>query len=170
MRATYILLGILFTASISFAQIDEDCKTDVEVVKLSEPVQSTNSYDVYGAKWTSDNKPLAISKAITKIDSYEGKELVFMGDVSEVCQVKGCWMLLTNGNKTARVHFKDYSFFVPSDVGGKKVEVIGFLKEKEISEEQAKHYAEDVEPGSGDKVTGSQKEYTVIASAVKIYK
>ena len=64
--------------------------------------------------------------------------------VTDVCQMKGCWMKLDIGNeKEIMVNFKDYSFFVPKNIIGKKVVVSGDAFKRNISVDELKHYASD---------------------------
>ena len=64
--------------------------------------------------------------------------------VTDVCQMKGCWMKLDIGNeKEILVNFKDYSFFVPKNIIGKNVIVSGNAFKRNISIEELKHYARD---------------------------
>jgi RecJ-like exonuclease len=170
MKTVACLITMMLLSVNLYAQIDEDCKTDVEVVKLTEPIEANDKYEVYGKAWTASKYAMNLVAAVKGIESYEGKTIQISGEVTEVCQTKGCWMILTNAGKTARVHFEDYGFFVPSDISGRSVDLRGTIRVKDISEEQAKHYAEDAEPGSSVNVTGPVKEYTIIASSVKIYK
>lgn len=89
------------------------------------------------------------------------------GTVEKVCQKKGCWMVVRDGELEARVVMKDYAFFIPFDAAGKKVVVEGTLKVKVFSEAQAKHLAED---GNEDpaKVTGEKKEFLLTATSVQL--
>ncbi|WP_252730004.1 DUF4920 domain-containing protein [Zobellia uliginosa] len=68
----------------------------------------------------------------------------FKAKVTEVCKVKGCWMKLqlNNGQETM-VRFKDYGFFMPSDIAGKDVVVNGYAYVEAMSVEDQKHYAKD---------------------------
>ena len=64
--------------------------------------------------------------------------------VTDVCQMKGCWMKLEIGDeKDIMVNFKDYSFFVPKNIIGKKVIVSGEAFKRNISVDELKHYARD---------------------------
>ena len=64
--------------------------------------------------------------------------------VTDVCQMKGCWMKLDIGNeKEIMVNFKDYSFFVPKNIIGKKVVVSGDAFKRNILVDELKHYARD---------------------------
>ncbi len=66
------------------------------------------------------------------------------GVVDEVCQMKGCWVTLSNDqNLSIRVTFKDYGFFVPKDISGREIILEGSASAVQLSEEEARHYAED---------------------------
>jgi hypothetical protein len=67
----------------------------------------------------------------------------FSATVNEVCQAKGCWMLLDIGAEEAMVKFKDYGFFMPKNIVNKQVIVNGKAFVSEISVDEQRHYAED---------------------------
>lgn len=89
------------------------------------------------------------------------------GTIEKVCQKKGCWMVVKDGDVEARVVMKDHAFTVPVDAKGKPAQVEGTLKVRVFTEAQAKHLAED---GGEDptKVTGEKKELQLTATAVEI--
>lgn len=105
------------------------------------------------------------------LDAGDSSEVQFRGKVSSVCKVKGCWMELelTDGQE-ARVTFKDYGFFVPTDLVGREVVVKGQAHVDIISEEDRKHYAEDEgkTPEEISKLQGSQKSYSLVAVGVVV--
>lgn len=90
--------------------------------------------------------------------------------VKEVCQKKGCWMILTDGKSSVRVTFKDYGFFVPKDLAGHLVVVEGVLSEEVLTEDEARHYAEDAGKTKReiDKIKGDQRELSFEATGVRI--
>src|SRR5690554_3590669 len=67
----------------------------------------------------------------------------FHTTITEVCQMKGCWMKLDLGEREAMVKFKDYGFFVPKNAAGDEVIVEGKAFVKEMSVSEQKHYLED---------------------------
>ncbi len=69
--------------------------------------------------------------------------LKFASEVKEVCQKKGCWMKVDLVNEEAMVRFKDYGFFMPKDLSGKKIIMDGKAYIEEMSVEDQRHYAED---------------------------
>lgn len=89
------------------------------------------------------------------------------GTIDKVCQKKGCWMVVKDGDFEARVIMKDAAFTVPLDSTGKPAQVEGTLKVRVYTEAQAKHLAED---GGQDPnaVKGEKKEFLLTATAVEI--
>lgn len=80
---------------------------------------------------------------MAKLDSMDAK---VTGKVSSVCQKKGCWMTIVSeqqGKEPMRVTFKDYAFFMPKDISGKRVVVEGFAYVETTSVDVLRHYAED---------------------------
>ncbi len=66
------------------------------------------------------------------------------GEVTAVCQTKGCWMELKNpSGEGLRVTFKDYGFFMPKDCAGKSAIVDGIAKIEVTSIADLKEYAKD---------------------------
>jgi len=66
------------------------------------------------------------------------------GKVTGVCQKKGCWMTLAKADGSEMmVRFKDYGFFMPTDIAGKTVIIDGLAKIDTTSVDELRHYAED---------------------------
>ena len=89
--------------------------------------------------------------------------------VTDVCQMKGCWMKLDIGNeKEIMVNFKDYSFFVPKNIIGKKVVVSGDAFKRNISVDELKHYARDrgEEESAISLIVEPKEIYSLIAKGV----
>ncbi len=90
------------------------------------------------------------------------------GEVDSVCQKKGCWMVLKDGDSAmARILMKDHSFSVPMDAKGKPAIVEGTLTARTFTEKEVKHLEKDG-GGDPDKVGGERKEFVLTASGVKI--
>jgi hypothetical protein len=67
-----------------------------------------------------------------------------IGQVQEVCQVKGCWMDVRLADNTVmKVRFKDYAFFVPKNLKGKTVVLNGQAYKQTLSVADQRHYAQD---------------------------
>lgn len=93
----------------------------------------------------------------------------FTAKVTDVCKAKGCWMKLEmeDGSKTM-VKFKDYGFFVPKDIEGKKVIVNGKAFVSEMSVADQRHYAKDGGKSEEEiaQITEPKKTYSFEADGV----
>ena len=165
MRATtmnIILIGLLAAslATPSFAQAGSS-----KTVTAATSDTRTEKMTSYGAGVKSKARmPLAQAVAEKKFNT----SIALTATVAEVCQVKGCWMILLDGDTKVRVTFKDYGFFMPKDLAGAKVVVEGVLSEEVLSEKDARHYAEDAGKSKAEiaKIKGDQRELGFEATGV----
>ena len=69
-----------------------------------------------------------------------------------------------------RITFKDYAFFMPKDIAGKTVVLVGIAKKQTISVETLRHYAEDAHQSADEvaKITDPKKEIAFEAKGVVI--
>lgn len=138
-----------------------------DVIRLSEPVEVGAGYEVFGAPVGEIGQPVRLGEVIAASDQYAGQEVLTTAKVAKVCQKKGCFFVAHDGDATARVTFVDYSFFVPTDSGGKDVTIVGTFNRKVLSEAQAQHYAQDAGEDPA-KVQGPVEEYSIVATSVVI--
>ncbi len=138
-----------------------------EALRLSEPIHQDATSETFGALI---EEPPAVTQLATILEApqtFIGKQLAIETKVSKVCQKKGCFFIAQHEGKAIRVTFKDYSFFVPTDIAGRKVTLVGELIQNEVSEAQATHLSKDLgEQGSVKR--GVQ--YQLVASSVKVPK
>jgi hypothetical protein len=156
-----IIVGILFLTNIGVAQNAD------EVTPLAKPVEKGENYEVYGSEFPEDARFFAPEYIVRNSNVFKGQEVATKGVIKQVCQKKGCFFMLSAGDKDIRITFKDYKFFIPKDAAGSKVQLTGVFKVKELSEDQAKHYAEDA-GADPDDMKMSGKEYNIVAGSVKI--
>lgn len=137
-----------------------------EVLRLSEPVEVTATHEVFGSALPETGNSLSLSDLMADNEKYLDQEVLVETRIAKVCQKKGCFFVATEGASTARVTFKDYGFFIPTDAGGKEVVLLGTFSRKSVSKEEAEHYAADL----GEKAAPLPEkfEYAIVASAVKI--
>lgn len=88
------------------------------------------------------------------------------GTVEAVCQAKGCWMVIKDGDKQARVLVKDHAFAIPMDGKGKAAIVEGTLEAKQLDEANVAHLKKDGDDTlEGD---GARQEFFLHATAVEL--
>ncbi|MEB8329743.1 DUF4920 domain-containing protein [Flavobacteriaceae bacterium KMM 6897] len=138
MKSFNILL-VLILVNIS-------CKDVKSTPKVKETTVEAVKYSTYGDEIQSIG---AVSqsdmwKSYQKLSVSDTLSSKFNATVSEVCQAKGCWMKLKlEDGEEAMVRFKDYGFFMPKDIVGKEVVVMGKAFVELQSIEDQKHFAKD---------------------------
>ncbi len=96
------------------------------------------------------------------------------GTVTGVCQAKGCWMTIVSDDDPTKtemfVKFKDYGFFMPKDLSGKKVVMKGKAFKEVTPVDELRHYAEDEGKTKEEiaKITEPKSELKFMASGVMI--
>ncbi|MEZ5456225.1 MAG: DUF4920 domain-containing protein [Lysobacteraceae bacterium] len=83
-----------------------------------------------------------LHSAIAELDAHDDEREKFAGRIVEICQNKGCWMLLESEGVSARVMMHDHEFSVRKDATGTAV-VWGKLFEHRLSEKQRAHLQEE---------------------------
>jgi uncharacterized protein DUF4920 len=120
-------------------------------------------------------KPLSIKKAVSLQEAlqqpakYQNQKVLLEGKISDVCQMKGCWLMLSDGERAIRIKFQGYSFFVPKNSRGKKARAEGRLIQETLSEDMARHYAgEQSTKSDPSEIKGPQRVVTFEATGVAI--
>jgi hypothetical protein len=118
-------------------------------------------YTAYGEAFA-DGAAVPVSEAIAAFDAHADKPALFSGRITEVCQNKGCWMVLEHEGQAARVMFGADAFFIPKDSTGSAI-VHGTLARKALSAAQIAHMKAD---GNGGDV--AEVEYRIVADGVRL--
>ncbi|MFT7463869.1 MAG: hypothetical protein ACI9EF_002217 [Pseudohongiellaceae bacterium] len=122
----------------------------------------------YGAE-ISASAPLTLVELLDDASTHDGNSVLVQGQVLEVCQSKGCWMVLSAGDRTMRVRFEDYAFFVPKDLAGSTIVVEGVFSIQTVPVDEARHYLEDA--GRMDEaaaITEPQEGFGFMAAGVRV--
>lgn len=151
-----LLLALSFTAY-----------AETETIRLSEPVEAGDGYEVFGAPLPDKSPGLSLKETISREEQLAGQEVRISTRISSVCQKKGCFFIASEGEAWARITFADYGFFIPTDSSGRQATLVGTFSRRTLTPEQAAHYAEDLsaEPG---KIDQPQFEYQIVATSVMI--
>jgi hypothetical protein len=127
------------------------------------PAPTANASGGYGEVIAADARTDALGSALAKLSADNASvDGVFSGRVGKVCQKQGCWLQLIDGDQMARV-MTNHDFTVPKDLSGNAV-VSGKLERVEISEQEARHMAEDA--GKAFDPAASRVEYRISARGV----
>ena len=140
-----------------------------EVVRLSDPVNATADWEEFGASVDDSGEPVSLRQLVEAGDERAGSEVLLKTRIAKVCRKKGCFFIARDGDAVARITFKDYGFFIPTDSAGKEVLLNGTFERREITAAQAKHYRQDLGEEAGD-APAAATEYHIVATAIRIPK
>ncbi len=158
------LIQITIAVSCSIAFADNSMPPKSPKAQTTQPPRPNTSGE-YGEVQFNAKEAKTMAPAITE------KDVIIKTTVAEVCPKKGCWMNVKNTNQTeqVRVTFKDYGFFVPTELVGKEVALQGrYVKHIETVEEQ-KHLLQDAKRPQKeiDAVTKPKETLRFVATGVK---
>lgn len=111
-------------------------------------LQAQQPYDkVHYGDTVNQEGALQLGELLDKIQAQQ-ETLPFQqkvtGEVQAVCQKKGCWMKMQRPDgKAMRITFKDYGFFVPKDLAGRRVVMEGKIYHDTVSVKVRRHFARD---------------------------
>ena len=151
------LLFLLFAFNCTLASAD--------TIRLSEPVQVDDTSETFGEAMAELPELVTIAEIRAAPKDHMTSPLALTARVAKVCQKKGCFFIAQQGSETIRVSFKDYGFFVPTDIGGREITLLGELVAHELSPEKAQHLSNDLgEKGS----VKSGQVYEIVARSVRV--
>jgi hypothetical protein len=131
--------------------------------------QATGEPQAFGETITADGA-VTFGEMLPKMEGVDSMAVKVKGKVVNVCQVKGCWMNITDeatGNEMF-VQFKDYGFFMPKDISGREVIMDGYAYRDVTPVEELRHYAEDEGKSKEEieSITEPKEELKFMASGV----
>lgn len=94
-------------------------------------------------------KATPIAELLGKPELFEGQKVLLEGEITEVCQKKGCWIKLKDASSETEIQVKveDDVIVFPKDGKGKKVRAEGVVSVTVLTEEErrakAEHEAEE---------------------------
>lgn len=126
----------------------------------------------YGEK-VETGKARPISKGMPRIQDLknqkQAQESVVKAKVLAVCPKKGCWMQVEGKEGPLRVTFKDYGFFVPTELIGREVALKGEFTTHTESVAEQKHLLEDARKSKAEinAVTKDKEALRFVATGVQ---
>ena len=168
----FALFGLVFFAACN-STAPENKTTEEETAATTESTAEVDTTKFFGAVITEEDAvPVAdLFQKLTTIEETDSVSTKVVGTVESVCQMKGCWMNIVsadNPDQAVFVKFKDYGFFMPLDIAGRRVIMEGYGFRELTSVDELRHYAED-EGKSAEEIaaiTEPAEEYKFLASGV----
>lgn len=143
-------------------------KTIVLSLSLFLFVYAAQAQQYFGDKITDENT-ITATELPDAVAGQESLKTKVRGEVTGVCQAKGCWMTVNVGNNREMVvKFKDYGFFVPKDITGQTVVIAGEALVETVSVDDQRHLAEDAGQSEEEiqKITEPKTQLSFVADGV----
>jgi len=156
------IIAVFLAANVSLAA------EEGKVLRLSEPVAQTADSETFGSALDETIPEVALKQLVSDSKRYEGSPVRLAVRVSQVCQKMGCFFIAQDGDAYMRVSFKDYGFFVPTDISGRRVTLVGEVVGREMTPEEAAHYADDL--GEKSAAIKAGMIYEIVATSVRVPK
>ena len=165
---SFLISGV--SALLLYSSILSAATQNNSVLRLSEAVETGPNYEVFGDPMPNKAAGLSLVDLIEQRESYLGKEVRVSAKITQVCQAKGCFFIAMKDGMWARITFRDYAFFVPTNTANSRVLIEGIFSEIALSHTQAQHYQTDLGSSDNSADDRSSLEYSIIASSVLIHK
>ena len=162
MKKYLVIAAAAFLVACGSAEENKEVK---EVVEDIEVVITKHGDNI------SEDGAVTPVEFLAKFEGQDSLEVKLAANVIDVCQKKGCWMNVDLGNeKTMRITFKDYEFFVPMDAAGKLATLQGVATIDTTDVATLKHYASDANATQEeiDAITEPEYNYAFEATGVII--
>lgn len=162
-----ILLSAFFVGIATMAQAQQKVQLNIEEAKLGVEygagVSDSITYDVYDTQ--------RIASVLDKTLENSLKNIVISATATAVCKKKGCWLTLqSKDERQFFVKMKDYAFFLPQNIVGKKILLHADVSKREISVKELRHYAEDAKKSKEEieAIVKPKEEFRVLAKGIKV--
>jgi hypothetical protein len=111
----------------------------------------------FGAEFTLTSSA-PVGTVIADPEGHKGKNVRVVGEITQVCQKAGCWMVLRDdGGETMRITTKDHGYGVNKESAGRTAHVEGEVSVKAVDPERVAHFKSETDskeaPEDGKTVT-----------------
>lgn len=143
----------------------------VGIASAQDKIPAASKGQVYGTAAMKNDKVMTGKQLNQALKGDKKVSTAIMGEVVDVCEKKGCWMnVKVDDNNSYFVKMKDYAYFVPADIKGKKVMLNGVASREVVSVKELKHYAEDAHKSQAeiDAITKPEEKLNFMANSIKV--
>ena len=139
-----------------------------EATKPTEATTTTPNEKDYGVPFTI-NDSIPAADLLADPSKYVGQTVRVAGKVSDICQKKGCWLILSAEDKHMRVMTKGHGFFVDMDKVGFNGHIEGKVIARELNPKRTEHFASEASSGAPIPEKSATKiSYEMVASSIRL--
>lgn len=139
--------------------------------KTEKKEAANKGYTDYGKPFTLE-KSMPASDLLAKPADFVDKKIRVEAKVTDVCQKAGCWLVITDNNKSMRITTKDHKFFVAKDGAGSRCHIEGNVIARAKDPSRTAHFESESSKGAPipEKEAKGDKIYEIDASSIRFYK
>ena len=157
-------------AEVPSVETDEVAREDVPQAAGTNMAMGHDRQDVghFGGDFTlTGSEPVAT--LIADPAPYDGKTVRVVGEITSVCQKKGCWMVLRGDDgQTMRITMKDHGFAVDMNAAGQVAHAEGIVTVKDVDPDTVAHFKSETAEGVALPEEGKDRVVELSAVAVQI--
>ena len=150
---------------------------DVSVAKKAPASQKNANGEKSKDGFTDFGKPFTLEKTIqssallNKPEAFVGKKIRVEGKVTDVCQKMGCWLVITDDEKSMRITTKGHKFFVAKDGTGSRCHIEGEVIARAKDPSRTAHFESESSKGAPipENQTTGDKTYEITASSIRFF-
>jgi len=122
------------------------------LIAASLAIAALSAADLKLGKPLTQKEPEPLATVLAKPADYIGKTIQVKGKITEVCEMMGCWMDLTNDEgQKLRIKVNDGEIEFPKNAAGKTAVAEGRFDKIELTKEQAIERAKEEAEDKGKK-------------------
>ena len=179
MLRSSILLLLLALGCAKNQEVVAEPSSEPSSVEATEVVsESTSAATPADGEWIHYGAQFEITETVTAAallanpqEHMEGPIRVVDARIADVCQTRGCWLVIAEGDQNMRVFTRDHAFVVDMGSAGSNCELEGTVVAEEVSAEFVAHLeAESVATESMPEAGLSEGDivYEFVAAAIRI--
>lgn len=165
--STALLVFALSACKNSTNEAGEKEENQSDTLALNSETESPELY--YFGDSINAEGALDVSSLLAMMEGKDSLNLKLSGVVNSSCQRKGCWMKMDMGDgQELRVRFKDYGFFVPTNLDGEEAIVEGSAYIDTLDVDYLRHLAEDAGKSEEEIAQITEPEISVNFTAIGV--
>lgn len=132
---------------------------------------ATDSAVVFRGAPVAGGPAIPVTQLVSSARSYTERSVIVEGMITRECTEKGCWMQVApaSGGDGLRVTFKDYGFFIPQAMVGRRARMQGVTKVTTHSKAAADHLISEGAQLRRNS-DGTATEVQFVASGVELFR
>lgn len=141
-KALFLFL-LIFLMVLSCSKNESNQEMTMEESKQAEKMamEKEDPVGTYG-KGITLSEPTLLSTIMEAPEKYEGKQVLLLGTIVEVCPKRGCWIDLSGDKEFEKIKVKviDGEIVFPLSAKGSEALVEGMVEKLELTQKQAINY------------------------------